>query len=124
MKAIHPQQLESTTPANLIRRRDRVETDLFNDRNGLACDAQSADAKSLAWRLIRLAGNEGRLFILRNVIHMIESDKADQVPAFLMMHATRGAEDSWNGRVNDVARARHDGVLDAIREIHQELNGI
>ena len=121
MKASSLTTLEPATLANLINRRDRVETDLFNDRNGLACDAPSADSRSLAYRLIRVAENEGRLFVLRNVVHLIENDKAGQVRDFLMMHATRGAEDSWSGRVNDVARARHDGVLRAIRDIEQDI---
>ena len=62
--------------------------------------------------------------ILRNVVHLIENDKAHQVRNFLMMHATRGAEDSWSGRVHDVARSRHDGVLRAIRDIEQDINTI
>ena len=38
-----------------------------------------------------------------------------------MTHATRGAEDSWSGRTNDAARSRFDGVLAAIREVHETL---
>ena len=124
MKTTSPNQLEPDTLATLIRRRDRVETELTESRDRLACDAPTADCRSLAYHLIRLAEHEGRLFVLRNVIHLAESDKADQIRDWLMTYATRGAGDSWSGRVNDVARAHHDGVLRAMREVDQELNGI
>ena len=41
-----------------------------------------------------------------------------------LIQAIRGADDNWSGRTNDVSRARHDGVLRAIRETDREINGI
>ena len=51
----------------------------------------------------------------------MDEGKADQLNAWLMMHATRGAEDSWSGRTNDAARSRFDGVLAAIRKVSETL---
>lgn len=124
MKTTSSTRLEPDTLATLIRRRDRAETELNEARKRLAADAPKADCRSLAYHLIRLAEHEGRSFVLRNVIHLDESNKADQIPDWLMTYATRGAGDSWSGRVNDVARAHHDGVLAAMREVDQELNAI
>jgi hypothetical protein len=124
MKAIPLTELESATLTSIIRRRDTAEVSLSEARTALACDAPSADAKSLARRLNTLAELEGRLSVFRTVIHLNDNDRADQIENWLMEQAIRGADDNWSGRTNDVARARHDGVLRAIREASQDINGI
>lgn len=124
MKAISLTELESATLAAITRLRDTAEVSLSDARTALACDAPSADAKSLARRLNTLAELEGRLSVFRTVIHLNANDRAGEIQAWLMEQAMRGADDNWSGRTNDVARARHDGVLRAIRETDREINGI
>ena len=105
----------------LIRHRDTAAANLKEARESLARDAATASAHDLAYRLARLAEYEGHLFVLTEVVRLIETGKADQLDAWLMMHATRGAEDSWSGRTNDAARSRFDGVLAAIRKVSETL---
>jgi hypothetical protein len=124
MKEISLTELETATLTSIIRRRDTAEVSLSEARTALACDAPSADAKSLARRLNTLAELEGRLSVFRMVIHLNDNDRADQIQNWLMEQAMRGADDNWSGRTNDVTRARHDGVLRAIREASQDINGI
>ncbi len=71
--------------------------------------------------LARLAEHEGQLLVLTEAVRLMDEGKADQLNAWLMMHATRGAEDSWSGRTNDAARSRFDGVLAAIRKVSETL---
>jgi hypothetical protein len=124
MKATSPTELESGTLAAITRLRDTAQVSLSEARTALACDAPSADAKSLARRLNTLAELEGRLSVFRMVIHLSANDRAGEIHAWLMEQAMRGADDNWSGRTNDVTRARHDGVLRAIREATQDINGI
>ncbi len=124
MKTPSLNELEPETMAMLVRRRDRVATELAEARDALACDAPTASAHDLSYRLIRLAGHEGRLLVLRTVVRLAETGKSGEIRDWLMTQATRGAEDSWSGRTNDTARARHDGVLDAIREATRDIDGI
>ena len=105
----------------LIRHRDTAAANLNEARESLARDAATASAHDLAYRLARLAEYEGHLFVLTGVVRLIEAGKADQLDAWLMMNATRGAEDSWSGRTNDAARSRFDGVLAAIRKVSETL---
>jgi hypothetical protein len=105
----------------LIRHRDTAAANLKEAREKLARDAATSSAHDLAYGLARLAEYEGHLFVLTEVVRLIEADKADQLNAWLMMHATRGAEDSWSGRTNDAARSRFDGVLAAIRKVSETL---
>ena len=124
MKAISLTELETATLTSIIRRRDTAEVSLSEARTALACDAASSDSKSLARRLNTLAELEGRLFIFRTVTYLNDNDRASEIQNWLMEQAIRGADDNWSGRTNDVARARHDGVLRAIREASQDINGI
>jgi hypothetical protein len=124
MKAIPLTELETATLAAITRLRDAAETSLSEARTALACDAPSADAKSLARRLNTLAELEGRLSVFRMVIHLNAITRADEINPWLMEQAVRGADDNWSGRTNDVSRTRHDGVLRAIREVGQRINGI
>ena len=106
---------------SLNRRRESEAASLAEARESLARDAATHDAHNLAYRLARLAEHEGRLFVFTSVLTLIDDGKDGQIPAWLMLHATRGAEDSWSGRTNDAARSRHDGVLAAIRETSELL---
>lgn len=124
MTATHLAELEPATLAAVTRLRDSAEVSLANARTALGCDAETADAKSLARRLNTLAELEGRVFVFRTVTHLNANDRADEIHAWLLEQAVRGADDNWGGRTNDVARARHDGVLRAIREIAQETHGL
>ena len=124
MKATYLTELETATLASIIRRRDTAEVSLSEARTALVCDAPTADAKSLARRLNTLAELEGRLFVFRTVTYLNDNDRADEIQNWLMEQAIRGADDNWSGRTNDVTRARHDGVLRAIREAAQDINGI
>ena len=105
----------------LIRRRDSAAGNLNEAREKLARDAANCSSHDLAYGLAKLAENEGRLFVFAEVVRLAEAGKEDQVIHFLMMHATRGAEDSWSGRTNDAARSRFDGMLAAVRETHETM---
>jgi hypothetical protein len=108
----------------LIRHRESAAQNLKEAREKLATDAQPSrmtTSHDLAYLLARLAEFEGQLFVLTEVVRLIEDGKADQLNDWLMMHATRGAEDSWSGRTNDVARSRFDGVLAAIRKVSETI---
>ena len=116
-----PLPMNANATNRLIRHRDTAAANLHEAREVLARDAATASAHDLAYRLARLAEYEGHLFVLTEVVRLIEAGKADQLDAWLMMHATRGAEDSWSGRTNDAARSRFDGVLAAIRKVSETL---
>ena len=105
----------------LTRHRDNAAENLNDSRTKLARDAAMSNAHDLAYVLARLAEYEGHLFVLTEIIRLIDEGKADQVDAWLMMQATRGAEDSWSGRTNDVARSRFDGILAAIRKVSETI---
>ena len=107
---------------SLNRHRESEAASLADARETLIRDAATHDAHNLASRLARLADHEGRLFVFTSALTLVNDGKADQIASWLMMHATRGAEDSWSGRTNDAARSRHDGVLAAIREVAQLLS--
>ena len=105
----------------LAHHRDRAADRLAEAREKIARGAATRDSHDLAYALAALAEQEGRLFVLSGVLRLIEAGKAGEVGAWLVTHATRGAEDSWSGRTNDAARSRFDGVLAAIREVHETL---
>ena len=101
--------------------RDEAAARLAEARDKLARDAATKDSHDLAYALAALAEQEGRLFVHANVTALAEAGKSGQINAWLMTHATRGAEDSWSGRTNDAARSRFDGVCAAIREVGRIL---
>ena len=105
----------------LNRHRDTAAENLKDARAKLARDAATSNSHDLAYVLARLAEYEGQLFVLTEIIRLIDGGKADQINEWLMMHATRGAEDSWSGRTNDVARSRYDGILAAIRKVSETI---
>jgi len=114
--------MKESTIDHLKHLRDTAARNLDEARGKLAADAATRDAHHLAFALDRLAGCEGRLFVLGNVLRLLDGGNAGQVRAFLLMHATRGAEDSWSGRTNDAVRSRFDGVLAAVREVSETLD--
>ena len=116
-----PLPMNANATNRLIRHRDTAAANLKEAREKLARDAANSSAHDLAYGLARLAEYEGHLFVLTEVVRLIEADKADQLNAWLMMHATRGGEDSWSGRTNDAARSRFDGVLAAIRKVSETI---
>ena len=105
----------------LVHHRDQAAAYLAEARGKLARDAATSDSHDLAYVLALLAGYEGQMFVLSGVLRLLEAGKAGEVGAWLVMHATRGAEDSWSGRTNDAARSRFDGVCAAIREVGRIL---
>ena len=105
----------------LIRYRDTASTNLKESREKLARDAANSTSHDLAYVLARLGEYEGHLLVFTEIIRLIDDGKADQVNEWLMMHATRGAEDSWSGRTNDAARSRFDGILAAIRKVSETI---
>ena len=113
--------MNANATKQLIRYRDNATENLGEAREKLARDAANSSAHDLAYGLARLAEHEGQLFVLAEVVRLIEGGKADQLNDWMMMHATRGAEDSWSGRTNDAARSRHDGVLAAIRKVSETI---
>ncbi len=116
--------MNANATKQLIRYRNTAAENLKEAREKLAADAQPSrmsTAHDLAYALARLAEYEGQLFVLAEVLRLIESGKDGQVNDWMMMHATRGAEDSWSGRTNDAARSRHDGVLAAIRKVSETI---
>ena len=121
IEPVLPALLDARARSLAEARRDTAAANLTEAREKLARDAATASAHDLAYRLARLAEYEGHLFVLTEVVRLIEAGKADQLDAWLMMHATRGAEDSWSGRTNDAARSRFDGVLAAIRKVSETL---
>jgi hypothetical protein len=113
--------MNANTINRLTRHRDTATENLKEARAKLALDAATSNSHDLAYVLARLAEHEGHLFVFAEIIRLIEDGKADQVNAWLMMHATRGAEDSWSGRTNDAARSRFDGILAAIRKVSETI---
>ena len=105
----------------LVRYRDTAAANLKEAREKLAHDAANSTSHDLAYGLARLAEYEGHMFVLTEVLRLIEAGKGDRLNDWMMMHATRGAEDSWSGRTNDAARSRFDGVLAAIRKVSEAL---
>ena len=105
----------------LTRYRDTAAENLNDTRTKLARDAAKSNSHDLAYVLARLAEHEGHLFVLTEIIRLIDAAKTEQVNEWLIMHATRGAEDSWSGRTNDAARSRFDGILAAIRKVSETL---
>ena len=91
---------------SLKLRRESEAVSLADARRVLAAEATTAYSHRLAGLLAKLA--------FTAMIALADDGFDNQIPAWLMLHATRGAEDSWSGRTNDAARSRHDGVLSAI----------
>jgi hypothetical protein len=113
--------MNANAPNRLIRHRDTAASNLKEAREKLARDAANSSAHDLAYGLARHAEYEGHLFVLTEVLRLIEAGRSDQLNAWMMMHATRGAEDSWSGRTNDSARSRFDGVLAVIRKVSETI---
>ena len=113
--------MNANATKQLIRYRDNAAENLKEAREKLARDAANSTAHDLAYGLARLAEYEGQLFVLAEVVRLAEAGKDGQVNDWLMMHATRGAEDSWSGRTNDAARSRFDGVRAAIRKVSETI---
>ena len=114
--------------ANALNRlthyRAAAAQNLKEARETLAADAQpprTTAAHDLARVLALLAQYEGQLHVLDQVLALVEAGKDDQINAWLVTQATRGAEDTWSGRTNDAARSRFDGVLDAVRKVSETL---
>jgi hypothetical protein len=95
---------------------------LAEARRLLAHEATLCDSQSLASRLNILAKHEGRLHVFTTVLEMTQADNEAHVQGWLMDQALKGADDSWSGRNNDIARTRYDGVLTAIREVRLFLH--
>jgi len=90
---------------------------LAEARRLLAHEATLCDSQALASRLNILAKHEGRLHVFAAVLELHQAGQDDRVEGWLMDQALKGADDSWSGRNNDIARTRYDGVLSAIREV-------
>jgi hypothetical protein len=90
---------------------------LAEARRLLAHEATLCDSQSLASRLNILAKHEGRLHVFAAVLELHQAGHDCRIEGWLIDQALRGADDSWSGRNNDIARTRHDGVLSAIREV-------
>jgi len=105
----------------LTKLRDTAAENLKDTRIKLASEAAQSNAHDLAYVLARLAEHEGHMFVLTEIIRLMDAGKPEQVNDWLMMHATRGAEDSWSGRTNDAARSRFDGILAAIRKVSETI---
>jgi hypothetical protein len=96
--------------------------ELAEARRLLTHEATLCDSQSLASRLNLLAKHEGRLHVFAAVLELNQAGKGDRIQGWLMDQALKGADDSWSGRNNDIARTRYDGVLSAIREVRMFSN--
>ena len=101
---------------------DSETHELAEARRLLAHEATLCDSQSLASRLNILAKHEGRLHVFAAVLEMNQAGNDDRLQPWLMDQALKGADDSWSGRNNDIARTRYDGVLSAIREVRLFAN--
>ena len=90
---------------------------LAEARRLLAHEAALCDSQALASRLNILAKHEGRLHVFAAVLELNQAGNDELINGWLMDQALKGADDSWSGRNNDIARTRYDGVLSAIREV-------
>ena len=91
--------------------------ELTESRKLLAHEAALCDSQALASRLNILAKHEGRLHVFAAVLGMTGTEREEGIQEWLLDQALKGADDSWSGRNNDIARSRYDGVLSAIREV-------
>jgi hypothetical protein len=118
MKAILTNKVIESIKATLAS----AEVSLSEARTALVCDAPSANSKALANRLSDLATHEGRVHVLRVISNMIEKGRGDFIADQLEDFLLAGADDSWSGRTNDVARARFDGIRHQVRAIRDFFN--
>ena len=118
MKAILTNKVMESIKATLAS----AEVTLSEARTSLVCDAPSANSKALANRLSDLATHEGRVHVLRVISNMIEKGRGDFIADQLEDFLLAGADDSWSGRTNDVARARFDGIRHQVRAIRDFFN--
>lgn len=99
---------------------DRAYDALEAARNRLyVATGERLSAKALGKIVTDIAEAEGRHATVTQVWHLI--DRCDLTPADAVAEVTRqalttGADDTWSGRGNDVARARFDGVLSVLAD--------
>ena len=124
---MHATQNPATTlAAALAAKADIAQTSVHARQDTLAALAgERRAAETLSDRLNDLAKAEGRYDLLLSAAKVAEyheahedDDVADAVRNYMLDRMTEGAGDTWSGRGNDVRRARHEGLLDAAREIN------
>lgn len=112
-----------TIAIQAIEEAQKSETQaLVEARRLLAHEATLCDSQSLASHLNILAKHEGRLHVFAAVLELNQAGNDDRIQGWLMDQALKGADDSWSGRNNDIARTRYDGVLSAIRDVRLFAN--
>ena len=115
-------QMKAHAIQAITEAREAEAHELAEARRLLAHEATLCDSQSLASRLNILAKHEGRLHVFAAVLELNQAGNDERIHGWLMDQALKGADDSWSGRNNDIARTRHDGVLSAIREVRMFAN--
>lgn len=111
----------NTLTATITRKLARSQAGVAAARIAVAAIAvsETATAKHIGVQVNALAGAEGYLQVWARVSHLLQN-KADategDIATCVLDLLSTGADDSWSGRGNDVARARFDGMRSAAQD--------
>lgn len=101
-------------------------------------DAAQAKVEKLRMELIKIAQNGDQASTLSQMVHEIaywegateafavkerleERGREDEVLMTLTMQMTRGSNDTWSGRGNDLIRSSNDGSRAAVQTIVEDI---
>lgn len=105
--------------ATINRKSERAQATLAAVKSGAATLAADPTATAKTWGQFAnsLAESEGQANLWERVAQMAaykgENVTEADIKAIVLDALSPGADDSWSGRDNDVARARFDGMLRA-----------
>ena len=101
---------------NALERILETRTRLHEEIAALASTAPGADALGrLVHQLARLEGQHRAVHAALSVRR--EGGSNDAVLRVLLDLLRNGADDTWSGRLNDIARSRFDGLRDAVNDL-------
>lgn len=75
------------------------------------------DATTLAKYVNEVATQEGRAHVRHNALTTLKNGGSATAVTLAVLRLALSIDDGWSGRTNDARRARHDGILDEIKEI-------
>lgn len=124
----------TTTAADLLdygrRKMSGAEASLSAARVELANKATTGSVSDIAYASNVLAATWGTADAWAQVCNLLEygvlhdeplETIVREVTTWALGKATSGADDTWSGRTNDLARSRHDGAMSALKRIVDEL---
>jgi hypothetical protein len=116
----------SFTPAQHRKITQGFESGKKSVERGRAELVAQAGPDTTADRLVELATNvavdTARLSVLELAyVHLVNDGTPAALQGQLLDMLIQGADDTWSGRRNDLARAKHDAVRDQIRRVLETL---